>query len=52
MGALGIGNKGIKLTSDLLVAHRGYQAKYPEDQLSLTKVIQAGASFIERYQFG
>ena len=40
--------EGIKLTSDLLVAHRGYQAKYPENtQLSLTKAIQAGASFIE-----
>ena len=40
--------KDTKLTSDLLVAHRGYQAKYPENtQLSLLKAIQAGASYIE-----
>ena len=32
----------------LLVAHRGYQAKYPENTaLSLTKAIEAGARFIE-----
>lgn len=31
-----------------LVAHRGYQAKYPENTcLSLTKAIEAGALFIE-----
>ena len=31
-----------------LVAHRGYQAKYPENtRLSLTKAIEAGALFIE-----
>lgn len=40
--------KDTLLTSQLLVAHRGYQAKYPENtQLSLLKAIEAGASYIE-----
>ena len=40
--------KDTPLTSQLLVAHRGYQAKYPENtQLSLLKAIEAGANFIE-----
>lgn len=40
--------KDTQLTSQLLVAHRGYQAKYPENtQLSLLKAIQEGASYIE-----
>jgi glycerophosphoryl diester phosphodiesterase len=40
--------KDTPLTSQLLVAHRGYQAKYPENtQLSLLKAIEAGASYIE-----
>ena len=40
--------KDTQLTSDFLVAHRGYQAKYPENtQLSLLKAIQVGASYIE-----
>lgn len=40
--------KDTQLTSQLLVAHRGYQAKYPENtQLSLLKAIEAGASYIE-----
>ena len=34
--------------SKQLVAHRGYQAKYPENTvLSLNKAIGAGARFIE-----
>lgn len=40
--------KNHRLTSKFLVAHRGYQAKYPENtQLSLLKAIEAGASYIE-----
>lgn len=37
-----------KLSSDRLVAHRGYQANYPENtQLSLRSAIQVGARHIE-----
>ncbi len=36
------------IAASQLVAHRGYQAKYPENtRLSLTKAIDAGAMFVE-----
>ena len=36
------------INASQLVAHRGYQAKYPENTaLSLTKAVEAGAVFIE-----
>jgi len=39
---------GAKPVAENLVAHRGYQANYPENtQLSLTKAIEAGARYIE-----